>query len=408
MMTTTLLRFLRRALLLLILSFAFDARSEGAWIGKANNEFAVDLYTKLAVADPGNLFFSPISIETALAMTYAGARGSTADQMANVLHLPSEAGDIHRDFGSFLKRLNAPKSDEGKPRGYQLSIANALWGQKGYSFSPEFVGLLEKNYGAGLEVVDFKQNAESARKRINAWVEERTRDRIKDLIGQGVLTPDTRLVLTNAIYFKGDWAAQFEKKGTHDEPFHLSVERQKAVPLMHRTGDYGYMETDELQALKLPYVGGDLSMIVILPRKVDGLPALEKGLTQGKLSKWFSGLRNQKVEVSLPRFKATTQFELNKVLSKMGMPDAFDATRADFSEMTGNRDLMISNVIHKAFVEVNEQGTEAAAATGVVMTLRAMPSEPKVFRADHPFLFVILEEKSGAILFLGRLVEPES
>lgn len=383
--------------------------SAAPWISEANNAFAVALFARLAAEREGeNLFFSPTSIETALAMTYSGARGNTATQMAKVLHLPSEAQTIHSDFGDFLIRLNAAKTADGKPRGYQLSVANALWGQKGYAFLPDFVSLLKKHYHAGLSEVDFETDSEGARKKINTWVEKETRDKIKDLIGQGVLTADTRLVLTNAIYFKGDWAAQFEKKATRDEPFHVSAEQQKTVPLMHCTGEYGYLEEETLQVLKLPYVGDELSMIILLPKKIDGLAALEKELTQTKLSDWFSRLGEQKVAVSMPKFKATTQFELNGVLAALGMSDAFDANRADFSGMTGNRDLCISNVIHKAFVDVNEEGTEAAAATGVVVRLTAArPSEPPPeFRADHPFLFVIRDEKSEAILFMGRLRNP--
>ena len=415
-MKTTILRLVGPTLLFLTIALHSQAMAataamptESEWISRANNSFAVDLYARLAEErQTENLFFSPTSIETALAMTYAGARGSTAGQMAKVLHLPPEAQSIHQDFGSFLKQLNAAKTAEGKTRGYELTVANALWGQKGYSFLPGFVGLLETYYGAGLDEVDFKSDSEGARKTINAWVAKETRDKIKDLIGQGLLTPDTRLVLTNAIYFKGKWAAPFEKKATRDEPFHLSAEQQKTVPLMHRTGSYGYREEENFQALRLTYVGDELSMIILLPKKIDGLEALEKELTREKLSQWFSRLREQKVVVSVPRFKATAQFELNSALASLGMSDAFDAGCADFSGMTGNRNLCISNVIHKAFVEVNEQGTEAAAATGVVMELTAaLPSPPPPeFRADHPFLFVIREEKSGTILFMGRLVDP--
>lgn len=383
-----------------------ETSGEGLWIARANNAFAVDLLGELAAKESENLFFSPNSIETALAMTCAGARGATADQMAKVLHLPPKDGDIHRDFGRFLRELNASKTADGKARGYELSVANALWGQKGYPFLRGFVSLLRKNYGAGLEEVDYEHDSEGAREKINAWVEKKTRDRIKDLIGQGVLKPTTRLVLTNAIYFKGSWAEQFAKEATREEPFHLSAGRQKTVHLMHRTGRFDYMETDTVQALKLPYAGDDLSMIVLLPRKVDGLAALERFLSPDQLSEWFSELARRRVEVFLPRFKVTAQFELNSTLTALGMSDAFDAARADFSGMTGNRDLMLSNVIHKAFVEVNEEGTEAAAATGAVIALTSAPLPPPVFRADHPFLFVIREEKSGAMLFVGRLADP--
>jgi serpin B len=381
------------------------AQGEPSWIGPANNAFAIDLYGKLAGA-PGNLFFSPNSIETALAMTYAGARGGTAGQMAAVLHLPSGSNTIARDFGDFLNQLNGTGTDKGKTRGYELSVANALWGQTGYPFLPDFVNVLNTNYGAGLQEVDFKQNSAGARNAINLWVEDKTKNKIMDLIPRGALTADTRLVLTNAIYFKGTWAAKFDKTATQDEPFHVSAAEEAKAPMMNRTGSYGYLDGGDFQALKLGYAGGELSMIILLPSRADGLPQLEKELTMSKLSDLFGKLNNQRVVVSIPKFRMTEQFELADTLGSMGMENAFDRS-ADFSGMTGRKDFHISNVIHKAFVEVNEEGTEAAAATGVVMVAAAMPARPTVFRADHPFLFVIRDERSGAILFMGRLAKPD-
>jgi len=381
------------------------AADAGDWIGKANNAFGMDLYGKLAAKERGNLFFSPNSIETALTMTYAGARGNTAREMAAVLHLPADGENIHGDMGKFIDDLNGPAG--GKARGYELSVANALWGQTGYDFLPDFTALLKTDYGAGLRAVDFKQDSEGARKTINGWVEKETRDKIKDLIGPGVLTPATRLVLTNAIYFKGTWADKFEKTATQDEMFHMSANDEKNAPTMHRTGEYGYMEGEDFQALKLAYKGGELSMIVLLPRTVDGLAALEKEMPP-LIPAMSDKMLNQEVEVSLPKFRMTQEFELANVLSEMGMEDAFDRN-ADFSGMTGRKDVAISRVIHKAFVEVNEEGTEAAAATAVaVAAAMARPLPPKVFRADHPFLFLIRDEKSGAILFLGRVNEPDA
>jgi serpin B len=386
------------------------ANSATARISGASNAFALDLYAKLAgEREAENLFFSPASIEMALAMTCAGARGSTASQMAGVLHLPPGTQTIHEDFSGFLDQLYSGRSAEEYKRGYQLSIANALWGQGGYKFLPRFMNLIEKKYGARLGELDFKSDSEGARRTINAWVEKKTRDRIKDLIGRGVLSPDTRLVLTNAIYFKGNWADEFEKNATREELFHLSAREQKKVPFMRRTGSCGYMKQESFQMLKLPYVGNDLSMIILLPGKIGGLAALEHQLTLEKLHEWFSRLSEQKVAVSIPKFEVTAQFNLNSTLASLGMSDAFRADRADFSGMNGNRDLFLSDVIHKAFVEVNEEGTEAAAATGVVIELTAARphSPPPVFRADHPFLFVIREERSGTLLFMGRLADPE-
>ncbi len=387
-----------------VLSAGGLARADEAWIPAANNAFAADLYGKLA-ATKGGLFFSPNSIETALAMTYAGARGRTAQEMAKVLHLPAQGEQVHRDFGAFLRRLNAEKTPEGKPRGYQLSAANALWGQKGYEFLPGFLDLLKTAYGAGLTEVDFAAHAEEARKTINAWAEKETRDKIKDLVPERVLNPETRLVLTNAIYFRGDWAEKFNKADTKDAPFLLSKDGAVEAPLMNRTGTYDYTEAEAFQALRLPYAGNELAMVILLPRKTDGLADLEKSLTAANLAVWLARLESREVRVSMPRFKVAAQFSLADPLKALGMTDAF-APAADLSGMNGRRDLFISAVVHKAFVEVNEEGTEAAAATAVVVGRESEPPPPVVFRADHPFLFLIREERTGTILFLGRLVSP--
>jgi len=384
---------------------AAAADRESSWVGPANNAFAADLYAKLIVEAKGNLFFSPNSIETALAMTYAGARGKTAEQMATVLHLPPKGEAIHQDLGAFTQGLNAEKTAEGKPRGYQLAVANALWGQKGERFLPAFLDLLKIHYGAGLSEVDFAGNTEGARQTINAWVEKETRDKIKELIKRGILGRDTVLVLTNAIYFKGDWAAKFKKEATKDAPFHLAADKTVDVPMMNRSGDYGYAEEEGFKALKLPYAGDELAMIILLPKKVDGLGTIEKSLTADNLGRWCSKFQTQKVKVSMPKFKTTAEFELAKTLADMGMPYAFHA--ADFSGMTGTKDLFISHVIHKAFADVNEEGTEAAAATAVIVPRNGGSHEMQVFRADHPFLFLIRHEASGAILFMGRMANPK-
>jgi serpin B len=372
------------------------------WVGKANNAFAVELYGMLAAQGQGNLFFSPNSIETALAMTWAGARDTTAAEMGTVLHLPPNE-DVNKGFGSFLKDLNGTG---GKPRGYELTVANALWGQTGYRFLPDFLDVLKDDYGAGLKEVNFEEDTEGARKTINNWVEKETRGKIVDLIGPGALQSVTRLVLTNAIYFKGSWADKFEKSATHDEAFH-SPGGDETVPMMHRTGKYDYAEGKDYQALKLEYAGGELSMIVLLPRETGGLPEIEKELgTAAGLAELTGGFDNKEVVVSLPKFRLEEEFELGPVLKAMGMKDAFGAG-ADFSGMTGRKELAISAVIHKAYVDVNEEGTEAAAATAVVMTraLARPMAPPPVFKADHPFVFLIRDEGTGAVLFMGRVEE---
>lgn len=369
---------------------------------QGNTEFALSLYAQLG-SQAGNLFFSPLSLSTALAMTYAGARGQTAAQMAAVLHFPADQQRLHSAFATLSKDLHA----ESETQGYQLHVANALWGQKGYRFREDFLLTTKTHYGAGLQEVDFRTAAEEARKTINAWVEQQTKDTIKDLIPPGVLDALTRLVLTNAIYFKGDWLSPFMKPLTKEEDFKVSADRQLTVLLMHQTGFFNYFAGDNFQALELPYVGGKLSMVVLLPKKVDGLTEFEQSLTAQNLTQWLPQLQRREVEVTLPKFKVTAEFTLNEVLSRMGMPLAFRAA-ADFSGMREEKDLYLSAVIHKAYVDVNEEGTEAAAATGIGMRTLSLGPPPAIFRADHPFVFLIRYNSSGSILFLGRMAQPQS
>ncbi|MBN2127964.1 MAG: serpin family protein [Sedimentisphaerales bacterium] len=389
-----------------------------ALVVEGNNRFALQLYQKLRSGD-GNLFFSPYSISTALAMTYAGARGQTETQMAETLGFATSAEVLARigasgkpltrkefadAFGHIIKGLNA-RGDEAQ---YQLRVANALWGQKDYESLSSFTKGIEAAYGGKLQELDFVTGAEQARKTINAWVEKQTNDKIKDLISPGVLDAMTRLVLTNAIYFKGNWASQFEKDRTREAPFTLRDGEKVQVPMMNQRARFGYAETDALQVLELPYVGEELSMVILLPRETDGIDALEGDLTAENLATWLGRIRKREVIVSVPRFKMTSKFGLASVLASMGMPLAF-SRNADFSGMTGKRDLFISAVIHQAYVDVNEEGTEAAAATGVVMKLTSMgPDRTPVFRADHPFIFMIRDAKSGSILFLGRVLNPKT
>ena len=371
-------------------------------VADANTAFAVDLYAKLAEGE-GNLFLSPFSISTALAMTYAGARGQTAAQMAKALHFELDQEALHAALGTLARDVGGGEEE----RGYELSVANALWGQKDYGFLKPFLDLVERHYGAGLRQVDFKEATEPARQAINRWVEEQTRDKIKDLIPRGVLDGTTRMVLANAIYFKGKWASQFKPKRTQDEPFALLGGEKVTVPMMHQTQSFGYAETDDVQLLEMPYVGEEVSMVVLLPKKADGLPALEKALTAERLGEWLSGLHMRRTVVTLPRFSMTSQFSLSDTLRAMGMTDAFDADRADFTGMASSRPLFISAVLHKAFVDVNEEGTEAAAATGVAIGCAAA-GPLTTFRADHPFLFLIRDKRTGSILFLGRVMNPTS
>jgi serpin B len=370
---------------------------------EGNNHFALELYGKLSDT-PGNLFFSPNSISTALAMTYAGARGETAEQMSHVLHFERSHEKLHEAFAALRTQLRP----QGEKPGFQLSVANRLWGQRGFHFLPDFLGITRDAYGAELAQVDFAEQADTARQSINQWVEERTQGKIRNLIQPGVLTPLTRLVLTNAIYFKGDWSRPFPKAATREEDFHVSTHEKIRIPLMHKFDDYRLAAVDGMKMLEIPYGNGELSALVLLPDRVDGMPELERKLGAESLRRWESSLAKRKVDVFLPRFKLTSQFSLGEVLSAMGMPLAFDRQKADFSGMSSEDELFISAVLHKAFVDVNEEGTEAAAATAVVMTVRAAiaPAQPAVFRADHPFLFLIKDRRSGSILFMGRVVNP--
>jgi serine protease inhibitor len=367
-----------------------------------NTAFACDLFGQLR-SQPGNLFLSPYSISTALAMAYGGARGDTASQMASALHFSLPPEQLHPAFADLQKGLNAVQQ-KGQVK---LAVANSLWPQKGYEFLPAYLALCEKQYGVTIQPVDFVHETETARKTINTWVEKMTNDKIRDLFQPGVLDPLTRMVLVNAIYFKGDWDKPFSKGLTQTAPFHLSPNQTVDAPLMRANGKYRYAETPDIQVLELPYAGHDLSMLILLPRQVDGLAALETSLTLEKLAAWRKDLATRPVQLWLPKFKLESQFSLNAKLAALGMTDAF-TDRSDFSGMDGKHDLFLSAVVHKAFVEVNEEGTEAAAATGVAVAGRAMmrPEEPVVFRADHPFLFLICDQKTGSILFLGRLADP--
>jgi serine protease inhibitor len=380
------------------------AAADRTVVVEGNNAFAVALYGRLR-NQGGNLFFSPESISTALAMAYAGARGGTASQMAKTLRFTLPPEKLHPAMGALLGDLNAAHE------GYRLSVANALWAQQGYTFLDDFLNLLKTDYGAGLNQVNFKGATEAARLTINQWVEQKTQDKIKDLLQPGALRSDTRLVLTNAIYFKGDWETQFDKGQTKNEDFHLSPAQTTTAPLMHRDGRFSYFDGGTFQILEVPYKSKELSMIVFLPKDPGGLPGLEQSLTDSNLQQWLRQLVSvSKVVVTMPKFKMTQQFELGSTLSAMGMPQAF-SSGADFSGMTGHRDFAISEVIHKAYIDVNEEGTEAAAATAMTMRALARPAPqapPPVFRADHPFVFMIRDNRSASILFMGRMADPRS
>ncbi|MCE9553604.1 MAG: serpin family protein [Planctomycetes bacterium] len=391
------------------LGVAFAAQAtaaETSAVGKVvegNNRFACKLHGKLR-EQPGNLFYSPYSISTALGMTYAGARGATATQMATALDFGPNDPAFHAAMGQLIRDFNAA----GKQGAFKLSVANALWAQHDYTFLPAYTQLVTTNYEAAVRNLNFQKETEAARQTINRWVEDKTNDKIKELLKPGVLDSDTRLVLTNAIYFKSAWLHPFTKEATSPGPF-TRLDGQKAdVPMMHQTERLAYVKADGMQAVELPYEGSALSMVILLPEKVDGLTDLEQGLTADKLTAWRGKMNRFPVELTLPKFKMTSEFALKGVLSSLGMVDAF-TTAADFSGMDGSKSLSIQHVIHKAFVDVNEDGTEAAAATAVAVAVTSAPIEPQnpiVVKVDHPFLFAIRENKTGSILFIGRVVTP--
>jgi serpin B len=384
---------------------------DAAQVVEGNTRFALDLYGQLK-AGSGNIFLSPYSISTALAMTYGGARGETARQMEKTLHFTLPPERLHPAFHGLTARINGEDGAGAgtSARPYQLDTANALWGDQGDTFLPAFLELTRANYGAGLKQVDFRHAADAARRQINAWVEERTRAKIRDLVGPGDVTRDTSLVLVNAIYFKGNWSSPFKEVMTQkDADFHAPGGRTVKAALMRQTASFPLHDGGTFQLLEMAYQGNNLVMDVLLPKDNDGLPALQGRLTEADLSRWLSQAKPARVAVEFPRFTVTETFRLAEVLRAMGMPLAFGSS-ADFSGMNGGHDLSISEVIHKAYADVNEKGTEAAAATAVTM-FRAgkMVNEPPPipFRADHPFLFLIRDRESGSILFLGRVVEPK-
>jgi serpin B len=368
-----------------------------------NSAFAFDLYHQLAETE-GNLFFSPYSISTALAMTYAGARGHTATEMAATLRFTLDSADLPPTFGKMAARLQKVQ----RSGGIRLSVANSLWPQKDYPFLEDYRSLLRKFYGVSITAVDYQQAKEEARHLINGWVADQTQDRIQNLIPPGILDELTRLVLVDAIYFKGKWQNQFTLADTKDEAFHVTAGKTVSVPMMSRKVKCRYASQPTFDLLALPYVGDELSMVILLPKDLEGISGLETELTSENIARCLGALTEQEVFVSLPRFKLTSTFRLDKTLASLGMVDAFSETQADFSGMDGRPHwLYIGAVLHKAFVEVNEEGTEAAAATAVVMNeTTARPMRLPVFRADHPFVFLIRDKQTGSLLFAGRLMDP--
>jgi len=374
-------------------------------LADGNTALAADLYRVLR-GEEGNLFFSPYSISTALAMTYAGAAGDTASQMAATLHFALPQDRLHPAFNAFALDLEARAKEPAEGTPFELSMANSLWGQQGFPFRPEFLDLLGENYGAGMRLVDYVTDAEAARQAINDWVSDETRKKIQDLIPEGAVDAMTRLVLANAIYFKAGWLHPFDSNLTAPAPFHRLDGSSEDVPMMQQSESYGYALGDGYKALELPYLSGNMSMLILLPDE-GRFETVEDALGPELIEDTLAGLNHGPVNLSLPKFTYESAFRLNETLKTLGMTDAFDPDRADFSGMDGNRDLFIGSVLHKAFVAVDEDGTEAAAATAVIMKLTSAPlGEPFTFTVDRPFIYLIRDGQTGSILFVGRVVEP--
>jgi serpin B len=379
--------------------------SEQASLVEGNSAFAFELYKALK-EEEGNLFYSPYSISLALAMTYAGARGETAQQMADTLQFMLEQDRLHPAFNWLDAELaSRGEGAEGKDgEGFRLNIVNAIWGQKDYEFLSDFLDVLAENYGAGLRILDFINETEQSRVAINDWVSDQTEGRIEDLIPPGVISELTRLVLTNAIYFNAAWAYPFDEDMTADGPFYLLDGGQVTVPIMRQTESFGYTEGEGYQAVELLYDGGELSMVIILP-EAGQFGAFEETLNAQQVGDIISDLQPTEVALKMPQFEFESEFSLKDTLAGMGMPIAF-TENADFSGMTGKPELLISDVVHKAFVAVDEAGTEAAAATAVIMKLTGVPEPPVEVTIDHPFIFLIRDIETGAILFVGRVMNP--
>ncbi len=379
-----------------------------AQLATSSNAFATELWSQLR-GTGGNLAVSPASITLALAMTWGGARGDTASEMKQVLHFEGTAEEIMASAGRLLQAWNTSTGPA------LLRVANRLFGAKDFTFEKPYLEKTRAAFGAPLEPVDFAAGVEATRRSINDWVAKQTEDRIQGLLPEGSLKPkQTKLVLVNAVYLKASWATPFSEESTRPEPFFLTRTETKEVPLMHRTGDYRFVQTDGVKVLEIPYEGEELAMVFVLPEEAEGLEDVERNLTSARLSEWIDALGRERVNVVLPRFEVRPEssIQLGDALVAMGMARAFSPDEADFTGMANpprpEERLHISKVFHQAFVKLDEKGTEAAAATAVVMMTRSAmrPREPKDFRADHPFLFFLRDTTSGMILFMGRVADP--
>ncbi|KAM4841440.1 serpin B4-like [Thomomys bottae] len=385
-------------------------------LSEANTKFTVDILQKLGTS-ADNAFFSPLSISSALSMVLLGARGNTAQEIEEVLHFSEVTGEkakstachaedaeiLTQQFQKLLNELNKPTDT------FELKTANCLYGEKNFQFLQEYLDKVKKGYQANVESLDFVHKAEESRKKINTWVESQTNEKIKDLFPDGSLDASTVLVLVNAIYFKGKWDQKFPKENTEEGTFWLSKDVSTPVKMMKQTERFKFasLEDEQVKILEIPYKGKELSMVVLLPSEVDGLQKLQDKLTAEKLLDWTSSqnMSEEKLYLCLPRFKMEKKYDLKDTLEHLGMVDVFDGQKADLSGMSQHGPLVVTKALHQSFVEVTEEGTEAAAATGVEVGLTSTRVVEE-FCCDHPFLFFIKENKNNCILFFGRFASP--
>lgn len=371
-------------------------------LAESNNLFSVELFKQIHSAS-GNLIFSPYSISTVLAMIYSGSGGKTAEEMSEVFYFPPSKllDPVESGMRKSMQEIDSMQ-------GTEFRLTNAIWAQENFNFLPEYLARVEKYYDAPLTLMDFVEssNREKSRQEINYWVEERTNNRIQDLIQPGILDASTRMVLTNAIYFNGNWMFPFDAVATSSSLFHTSKQESIKTDFMHQNRSYPYYEDKEIQALSLPYKNNRMALVVILPRSTEGWRMISQVLSYERINLVISGMETREVQLALPKFKSELQINLRQGLTSLGMGTAFNRD-ADLSGMTGEKNLYIDEVIHKAFIEVNETGTEAAAATAAIIGLKSsLRDEPVRFNADHPFLYFLLDRQTGCIIFTGRLVKP--
>lgn len=372
-----------------------------------NTSFALDLYAALREED-GNLFYSPYSVSLALAMAHAGARGETEAQMARTLHYTLAQEQLHPAFNALDHVLSGRgKGAQGQDgEGFRLSVANSVWGQSGYQFQQPYLETLARNYGAGLRLLDFQNRPEPSRVTINDWVEEQTEGKIVDLLPEGTIDPLTRLVLANAVYFNAAWKHAFEGASTRPGPFTTRDGDEVEVPMMSQSETLAYERGEGYQAVELRYDGDALSMVILLP-DLGGFEAFEDSLDGARVEAAVRALQPRLVALTMPKFTYSSSFSLADTLSAMGMPDAMSPGQADFTGIDGTRELYISDVVHKAVVAVDEKGTEAAAATGVVVRTTSAPAEqPVIVTVDRPFVFLIRDLETGTVVFAGRVLNP--